>query len=240
MLNESPHRMNSWVALARRKFLQSPSKPIGTADFDALLGHSVAVTDAAANCFAAELIAAYPDAKVVLNTRRDIDTWHASVMSNIVAVNEDWFKWFLWYITPPLDVELLLRFISWFNADLWWQWHVHQRILWPALFRCSDYRFLRSGVEPFGRTIHNQHSAMIRKLVPHDRLLEWNVEDGWQPLCEFLGKQVPDQPFPRANDKDGFKKRVESDLEALGQKAVMNMLAMFMSGVALLGCLWLR
>ena len=98
MLNESPHRMNSWVALARRKYFQTSSKRITAEDFDALIGHAVAVTDAAANCFAAELIAAYPDAKVILNTRRDIDAWHASVMSNIVAVNEDWFKWLLWYV----------------------------------------------------------------------------------------------------------------------------------------------
>jgi hypothetical protein len=100
MLNETPHRMNSWVSLARRKFYpetSSSQRPISAADFDAVLGHAVAVTDAAANCFAAELIAAYPDAKVILNERADINKWHASILSNIVAVNEDWWKWFLWY-----------------------------------------------------------------------------------------------------------------------------------------------
>lgn len=45
------------------------------ADFDPLIGHSVAVTDAAASVFAAELIAAYPEAKVVLNYRKDLDAW---------------------------------------------------------------------------------------------------------------------------------------------------------------------
>lgn len=96
MLNEIPHRMNSWVALARRKYFDRTGQAISAADFDALLGHAVAVTDAAANCFAEELIAAYPNAKVVLNSRRDLDAWHASVLSNIVGVNEDWFKWLLW------------------------------------------------------------------------------------------------------------------------------------------------
>ncbi|KAJ4290830.1 hypothetical protein N0V90_010025 [Kalmusia sp. IMI 367209] len=95
MLNETPHRMNSWVSLARRKYYNQSSEPISAADFDELLGHAVAVTDAAANSFATELITAYPNAKVILNTRRNIDEWHASVMSNIVAVNEDWFKWLL-------------------------------------------------------------------------------------------------------------------------------------------------
>jgi hypothetical protein len=95
MVNETPHRMNSWVALARRKYFSNP-QPISSADFDALLGHSVAVTDAAANCFAPELIAAYPDAKVILNMRSNLDAWNASVMSNIVGVNEDRLKWLLW------------------------------------------------------------------------------------------------------------------------------------------------
>ena len=95
-------------------------------------------------------------------------------------------------------------------------------------------------MEPYGLTIHEQHSEMIRDLVPKERLLEWNVEDGWQPLCEFLGKNIPEESFPRANDKDGFKKRVETDLETLGQKAVMNMLALLMSSVAFMGFLWFR
>jgi hypothetical protein len=128
---------------------------------------------------------------------------------------------------------------SWFNADLWWQWHVHQRILWPALFRCPDYRSLRSGVEPYGKTIHEQHSSMIRELVPQEQLLEWHVEEGWGPLCEFLGKKVPCTPFPRANDQDAFTKRVETDLEALGRIAFMNMALVFLGVLGLIGSIML-
>jgi hypothetical protein len=96
MVNERPHRMNTWVALARRKYFSKPAQTISTADFDGVLGHAVAVTDAAASCFVAELIAAYPDAKVVLNTRSNLDVWNDSVMANIVGVNEDRLKWLLW------------------------------------------------------------------------------------------------------------------------------------------------
>lgn len=45
---------------------------------------------------------------------------------------------------------------------------------------------------------------MIRGLVPKERLLEWSVEDGWEPLCEFLGKPVPDEPFPHVNAAAGW------------------------------------
>jgi hypothetical protein len=40
---------------------------------------------------------------------------------------------------------------------------------------------------------------MIRGQVSPERLLEWSVEDGWEPLCKFLGKEIPDQPFPNVN-----------------------------------------
>ena len=52
------------------------------ADFDPLIGHCVAVTDAAGSVFAAELIAAYPEAKVLVTTR-DVDSWHASTMKTV-------------------------------------------------------------------------------------------------------------------------------------------------------------
>jgi hypothetical protein len=36
--------------------------------------------------------------------------------------------------------------------------------------------------------------------VPADRLLVWDVREGWGPLCAFLGLPVPDEPFPNVND----------------------------------------
>jgi len=41
----------------------------------------------------------------------------------------------------------------------------------------------------------------VRRTVPKERLLEFNVKQGWEPLCAFLGKPVPAQPFPHINDR---------------------------------------
>ncbi|RYP42518.1 hypothetical protein DL767_000206 [Monosporascus sp. MG133] len=121
---EDPNYCQQWVRLCRKKWfgpLDGETK-ITAADFDALLGHAVAVTDTAGSVFAAELIDAYPDAKVILNYRKDLE-----------------------------------------------------------------------------------HYNMVRGLVPKDRLLEWSVEDGWEPLCKFLGKPVPEnEPFPHANAAAGW------------------------------------
>jgi len=49
--------------------------------------------------------------------------------------------------------------------------------------------------------------AHVKKTVPADNLLVFNVKQGWEPLCKFLGKPVPDKPFPRINDSAAFKRR---------------------------------
>jgi len=46
-------------------------------------------------------------------------------------------------------------------------------------------------------------NAEVRKAVPADQLLEYNVSQGWEPLCEFLGKPVPDEPFPNVDTVTG-------------------------------------
>ena len=64
---------------------------------------------------------------------------------------------------------------------------------------------------------------MIRGLVAKDRLLEWSVEDGWEPLCQFLGKPVPkDEPFPRTNDTGAYQDRVDQLMKELAIGAAKN------------------
>ncbi|KAN0106858.1 P-loop containing nucleoside triphosphate hydrolase protein [Hyaloscypha variabilis] len=217
MLFEDPHRMQGWVRLARKKWYgdKTGDCTITTAEFDELLGHSVAVTDAAASCFAAELIAAYPDAKVILNVR-DLDRWHASAVKNLcTAINDTWTVW-----------------LCWFHPTLWWMYHCHQRMLWSRLFRCTDSS-LSSGIEVNGKWIYREHCAMIKGLVPKERLLEWDVIDGWEPLCKFLGKEIPKETFPRTNDAAAFHHRTHDDLDRQGLIAMINM---FLFTVL---CLWL-
>lgn len=52
-----------------------------------------------------------------------------------------------------------------------------------------------------GLTWLSRYFRRIRELVPPERRLEYKIGDGWGPLCAFLGKEVPDVPFPRLNDR---------------------------------------
>lgn len=53
----------------------------------------------------------------------------------------------------------------------------------------------------------NEHIEEVKKTVPADRLLVFEVKDGWEPLCSFLGVPVPDGPFPKTNTRENFGRR---------------------------------
>jgi hypothetical protein len=53
-----------------------------------------------------------------------------------------------------------------------------------------------------------RHNDAVRTEVPSSRLLEWNLGDGWDPICERLGLPAPDEPFPVTNSTDEFREMV--------------------------------
>ncbi|CAI7671726.1 unnamed protein product [Penicillium manginii] len=65
-------------------------------------------------------------------------------------------------------------------------------------------------VEIYGEAIptrqtYIRHISWLKEVVPEDRLVFFDVRDGWEPLCEALDKEVPkDLPFPHVNDGDAI------------------------------------
>jgi hypothetical protein len=49
-----------------------------------------------------------------------------------------------------------------------------------------------------------RHYDHIRQVVGTENLLEHRPQDGWGPLCEFLGHEVPDEEYPNTNDETAF------------------------------------
>lgn len=56
------------------------------------------------------------------------------------------------------------------------------------------------------------HNEAVKSAIPADQLLVFEVKDGWEPLCDFLGKPVPSDPFPRTNSKEEFWERLSGKL----------------------------
>jgi hypothetical protein len=49
----------------------------------------------------------------------------------------------------------------------------------------------------------------VKQSVPAQRLLVYEVKEGWGPLCDFLGVEAPeDEPFPHLNGSESFRKMV--------------------------------
>lgn len=56
--------------------------------------------------------------------------------------------------------------------------------------------------EANARRRYKEHYNMVLELAPQGHLLDYQISEGWGPLCHFLGKDKPDLPFPQVNSSD--------------------------------------
>ena len=56
----------------------------------------------------------------------------------------------------------------------------------------------------FMEKVFNDHNDEVKRYVPADKLLVFDVTEGWEPLCKFLDVQVPNEPLPHTNKKEDF------------------------------------
>ncbi|KAJ7090764.1 P-loop containing nucleoside triphosphate hydrolase protein [Mycena belliarum] len=181
---QNPAEIAIWNTALDAKFL-GRGTPYGRAEWDRLLGHCQAVTDLPGILFADELLAAYPDAKVVL-TMRDPARWYVSYRASLHA----------FYHSRRLALACLLD--ARFGATL----RFGQRCAGLALGSpdapeaAATARFVA----------HYEH---VRAVVPQERLLEYEVGEGWARLCAFLGVEEPGEPFPRTNDTREIRAKMD-------------------------------
>lgn len=61
--------------------------------------------------------------------------------------------------------------------------------------------------------VYNRHNAAVQRTIAPERLLVYEVAQGWEPLCAFLGAEVPDEDMPRANTTEEFQQHLTHVLE---------------------------
>ncbi|KAH8682024.1 P-loop containing nucleoside triphosphate hydrolase protein [Xylariales sp. PMI_506] len=144
-----------------------------------VFGGYVACTDSPTLMLLPELLELYPNAKVVLVTRNRT-TWYKS-FEPVLANASAWFLPYLTAISPGL---------RWFPTIMQF-WKADTDALLARYGRSGDYEHL---IE-----VHNQ---WVMETVPKDKLLVMSLDEGWEPLCKFLGKPIPGEPFPRTNDAE--------------------------------------
>lgn len=169
-----------WIEALRAKY-KGVGKPYARAEFDQLLGHSGVITDTPGVCFWKELVEAYPEAKIVL-VERDEDKWLKS------------FAGLIGGILNPLG-----KYVLRFTDPFWWGRIQTCALLWVGgMYGSTNFDVARRNAPE----VYRKHYREIREAVPPSRLLNYQLGSGWEPLCKFLGKEVPDVPFPHRNEAD--------------------------------------
>lgn len=157
--------------------------PWTRANWDRLIGQYRATTDLS-SMFSENLFKTYPEARVIL-VERDVNAWADSVASIFIDTLFFGFRRLIlctlgpWVGAPRANVV---------------------RDMMVGLLQADT----KIGTRERLPVAHKQHHEMVRRLVPADQLLIFQLDEGWEPLCCFLGVPVPDVPFPRINDKDSI------------------------------------
>lgn len=178
-LIRDPRRAPLWLEAAQ-------GRPV---DWDRVLSGYRSTVDWPGAFFWRELVAAYPDAKVIL-TLRDPDRWFDSIVhmakgGRSMKVMTSRPVRFLVPVLRPL-VELMERMA------------VATHGLDRDAFMAG--RFDRDQMIE----MYERHVADVSATVAEQRLLVLRVSDGWAPLCEFLDVPIPSTPFPHRNESAAF------------------------------------
>lgn len=137
--------------------------------------------------FVEQLVNKYPDAKIIL-TVRSADSWYNSVKSSI------------WESKQHLDE------VAKSNKRMAEMKEMIDTIVLDGDFKTDSGEF--KDEERIKRKF-NEHNEWVKSFVPQDRLLVMELGEGWEKLCPFLGKPIPDEPYPRLNSTQELRARIQ-------------------------------
>jgi len=160
-----------------RRHLEHAASWLAAADGDVgalqeILQDYAAAVDWPTCHFWRQLADLYPDAKIIL-TVRDPDQWfdsHCRLMRTVLRLRATAAEG-----TPATTGPIIKRLMV--------QDTFGGRIV--SRTHCTS--------------VFERHTEQVRASLPPERLLTFNVAEGWEPLCSFLDVPVPDVEFPHLN-----------------------------------------
>ena len=159
------------------------------------------------------LMKIFPNAKVLL-TVRDPTDW-AESMRTTVCVAHQYVKTF-----PANIVHWLRPLTKYLKHNTVMPWNAEKFKEFRDMLRACSKR--KGG----GEELFLQWTERIKATVPQEKLLIFNVAEGWTPLCNFLDVPIPDSPFPNVNNKIEFNERLEN-IKYEGWKAIIQIIVVF-------------
>jgi hypothetical protein len=136
-----------------------------------------------------EQVKQYPKAKVILGLR-DPEKWYQSCMDTIFRV-----------IPDHPNCSLGTKISHWLGLPAKGMGDMVVEVISK---RCFGQDFSRKIVI----NSYVQYCEQVKRDCPAHQLLVHEPKDGWEPLCKFLGKPVPNVPYPHVNDTKEFQRIV--------------------------------
>jgi len=176
-----------------------------------------AVVDFSPSFWFEEIYETFPDAKVVLSVRDSEEVWVQSwIKENEVRkslgglLNRVLLKW-------PLVIKP------------WIRGKHHYFELIDAIV-ASLYGSLNSKSTAIFKKKYREHNERVQAVIPKEKLLIYNVKQGWKPLCEFIECAVPEVEFPRENIASSFAR----SKIAAGRRQINDSIIAILTAFALL------
>ncbi len=167
-----------------RKVANSP--PGAQQDWEQVFARYSATVDNPACCVWRELLAAYPDAKVLLNLHpRGAEAWYESTVDTIYFTEGMWQFKVLEWLTP----------FAWRFGDT-----SHKLV-----FRRSLQGSMPDKAKAIAR--YNAHIEEVKAAVPADRLLIFSVDQGGRPYARFSARLSRRATFPTSTTGRSSKRR---------------------------------
>jgi hypothetical protein len=180
-----------------------------------------ATCDAPAAFFSVDIAAAYPDAKVII-LNREPEAWYQSCMASIYSATMEITLWQMFLILFDPIMKKYGFFLRRLQREAF-------GFRWPE----------REIALAFYEKCHSEFRDQIEAV----RILEYKVQDGWEPLCKHLGVDVPkiragdseiEIPFPHVNDAGAHKAGAAKKLKESRARSYRNLteiLAILVAGL---------
>lgn len=127
----------------------------------------------------------FPDCKFVLTTRDNSEAWFRSWDTLTKSITQPAHLGSFFFTNAVQYMAYYRWLFSIVNKD--------------ETYLTSDFPFPNQNKE-HAIASYEEHNRRVRETIPSDRLLEYSVKEGWQPLCEFLEiSDCPQTPFPKTN-----------------------------------------
>jgi sulfotransferase family protein len=166
-------------------------------DWEGVLGGYEATVDWPACTFYEQLMERHPEAKVLLSVR-DPEPWYESTRNTIYELS------MLLDSSPTSRVIFGLISLLVFGGFAGGRSNMVNDLIWDGTF---DGRFADKA---YAIEVFERHNEEVKRRVPPERLLVYDVKEGWEPLCEFFGVPEPEVPFPHLNDAAQMRRGVKA------------------------------